>query len=107
LVTTKSVALIAVPPGVVTRTGPVVVPTGTVVVTCVSDTTAYAAVTAWNVTLVVPVNPVPVTVTPIPSGPLPGVRSVITGVTLGTAVPDAAMVLVPLVLSDATVTVPL
>ena len=33
----------AVPPGVVTRTGPVVVPAGTVVVICVSDTTVWAA----------------------------------------------------------------
>jgi hypothetical protein len=69
VVTVKSVALASVPPGVVTAIGPVVAPTGTVAVICTPESTVKDAFVPFNVTAVAPVNPVPVIVTTVPSGP--------------------------------------
>src|SRR5882762_8572253 len=51
--------LFSVPPGVVTTTGPVVAPVGTVAVISELDTTVNAAAVPLNVTLVAPVRLVP------------------------------------------------
>src|SRR4051812_20866350 len=73
--TVKFVALVAVPPGVVTATGPVVVPDGTVAVICVSElTVGELTAVPLNFTPVVPVKPVPVIVTDVPTGPVVGVK---------------------------------
>lgn len=78
-VTVNAVALVAVPPGVVTLIVPVDAPVGTVAVTEVSEPTVNDAEVAPNVTLVVPVKPVPVMVTLAPTGPLAGVKDEIVG----------------------------
>ena len=58
--TVKSVALVAVPPGVVTRMRPVVAPDGTVAVMRVDeDTENWVAATLLKLTLVAPVKLVP------------------------------------------------
>ena len=77
--TTKSVVLVPVPPGAVTTILPVVAPDGTVAVRCWSSATLYVVATPWNVTEDTPVpavNPLPVTVTSVPGGPLGGVNEV-------------------------------
>src|SRR6185295_7119745 len=72
--TVKLVALVAVPPGVVTLSGPVVAAAGTVVCIAVSAVTEKAeALTPLNVTAVAPVKFVPLIVTLVPTGPLAGV----------------------------------
>jgi hypothetical protein len=78
-VTVKEVALVAVPPGAVTAIVPVPAPEGTVAVSEVSETTVNCALVPSNVTLVVPVNPVPVIVTFVPTGPLVGLKDAIIG----------------------------
>ena len=80
--TVKLVELDAVPPGVVTAIFPVVAPTGTVAVICVSEFTTNVADVPLNVTLVVWVNAVPVIVTDVPTGPLGGVKLSSVGFTL-------------------------
>jgi hypothetical protein len=79
VLTVKSVALVAVPPPeVVTRIRPVVAPVGTVAVICVAETTVkVVAFTLLKLTAVTPVNPVPVMVTEVPTGPDVGVKDVI------------------------------
>jgi hypothetical protein len=77
--TTKSVALLAVPLGVVTVILPVVAPVGTVAVICVELLNVNAVGTPLNFTLVTPVKFVPVTVTTVPTAPLVGVNDVIVG----------------------------
>ena len=79
VVTVKSVALVAVPPGVVTVILPVVAPDGTVAVTDVAVLVVNVAVTPLNLTAVTPVRFVPVIVTLVPTGPLVGVNDVIVG----------------------------
>src|SRR5439155_9632550 len=78
--TVNTLVLVAVPPGVVPLSGPVVAPVGTVSRIVVAEATVTAAAhTPLNVTAVAPVKFVPVIVTMVPSGPLVGVRLVIVG----------------------------
>jgi DNA-binding transcriptional regulator YdaS (Cro superfamily) len=78
----KLVALVAVPPGVVTRSGPVVTPAGAVACITVSEVTVkVAALTPLNVTAVAPVKLVPLIVTTVPAGPLAGVKLAIVDAT--------------------------
>ena len=80
LLTVKLVALVAVPPGVVTLIGPVVAVVGTVAVIWVAESTTNVAVTLLNVTavvvklapLTVPLKFVPVILTDVPTGPKVG-----------------------------------
>src|SRR5204862_8017732 len=82
-VTSKLVALVAVPFAVVTPIGPVVAPFGTVAVICVSELTVNDDVAPAKVTDEAPVKALPVTVTDVPTGPLPGVNDEIVGATGG------------------------
>src|SRR6266480_1315455 len=79
LITVKLPALLAVPPGVVTLIGPLVAPAGTVVVIAVAELTVKLALTLLNSTAVAPLKLVPLIVTLVPTGPLPGVKLVIVG----------------------------
>ncbi len=91
--TLKFVALLAVPPAVVTATRPAEAPEGTVVVICVGEFTVNAAGTPLNLTAVAPVRFVPVMTTEVPAGPLVGANDVIVGG--GTTVKTTALVAVP------------
>jgi hypothetical protein len=71
--------LLAVPAGVVTETGPVSAPLGTVAWICESETTVKSAPAPLTVTLLAPVKPVPVIDTLVPVGPLVGVNAPIVG----------------------------
>jgi len=77
--TVKLLALVAVPPGVVTLIVPEVAPAGTVAVICVAELTVNVAVAPLNFTAVAPVYAVPVTVTLAPTAPLLGEKLVIEG----------------------------
>jgi hypothetical protein len=77
--TVKLLALVAVPPGVVTLIGPVVAPVGTVACIAVAELTTKLALTPLQVTAVAPVKFVPLIVTLVPTGPLVGVKLVIVG----------------------------
>ena len=78
--TVNVLALVAVPPGVVTRSSPVVAPAGTGARMVVAESTVkLVALTPLNVTAVAPVKFVPVIVTVLPTGPLVGVKPVIVG----------------------------
>src|SRR6266480_4799678 len=78
--TVNALALVAVPPGVVTLIDPVVAPAGTVACIAVVEVTVkLVALTPLNVTDVAPMNFVPVIVTVLPTGPLGGVKPVIVG----------------------------
>jgi hypothetical protein len=70
---------VAVPFGVVTLTLPVVALAGTLVEMCVESVTEKVAAVPLNFTLVAPVKPVPVMVTPVPDEPLVGVKLEIVG----------------------------
>jgi hypothetical protein len=77
-VTTKLVLLVADPAGAVTLIGPVVAPAGTLVTMEVAVEDVTVAVTPLNLTvfwLGVALKPVPVSVTTVLTGPLPGVNS--------------------------------
>ncbi len=76
-VTRKFVELTSLPAGVVTLMRPVVAPTGTLVVICVSRFVANTAAVPWNSTEVAPVNPEPVSVTLVPGGPPVGLNETI------------------------------
>ena len=89
--TKKLVALGAVPAGVVTLSGPVVAPAGTVVWIAVSDVTVNVALTPLNATAVAPLKLVPLIVTLIPTAPPVGAKLV----TFGSTTKDAALVAVP------------
>ena len=91
--TVKLDTLVAVPPGVVTLTGPVVAPTGTVTVIRVPESTVNEAETPLNFTAVAPVKAVPAMVTTVPTGPLVGVKDEIVGA--GMTVKLEALVAVP------------
>ena len=67
------------PPGVVTQIAPVVAPLGTVAVMLVAELTVKLAADPLNFTLVAPVKFVPVIITVVPTGPLPGVNELIDG----------------------------
>jgi hypothetical protein len=103
LLTVKSVALVAVPPGVVTLILPVVAVEGTVAVIWVAEFTTNVAVTLLKVTpvvvkfapLTVPLKFVPVIVTDVPAGPKAGVNEVIVGAGAVTTVKLVALVRCP------------
>ena len=78
-VTEKDVALVAVPPGVVTARVPVVAPAGTTVLIDVSELTVKRAVVPLKLTAEVPVRSVPVSVTAVPTTPLAGVKEAMVG----------------------------
>ena len=71
-----------------TLIGPVLVPVGTVAVTFASETNAkvVAATPLVKVTPVRPVNPEPLIVTEVPTGPLDGLKVVIEGSTVNDVV---------------------
>ena len=99
VVTVKFVALVAVPPGVVTVIFPVVAPLGTVAMILVPDpfTENEFAATPPNVTAVAPVRPVPLIVTEVPTGPLDGENEEIVGAAaVVVTVKFVALVAVPL-----------
>ncbi len=79
-VTLNFVALVAVPPAVVTVILPVVAPAGTVVTIWVAVLDVIVAVVPLNFTEVAPVRFVPVMVTVVPTGPELGLNDVIVGV---------------------------
>ncbi len=94
-VTSKLVALVAVPPGVVTAMGPSVAPLGTVAVICVFEFTVKVAAVPLNFTALAPVKPVPVITTDVPTGPLVGLNDVIVGAGDGVTSKLVALVAVP------------
>src|SRR6266480_1578688 len=79
LMTVKLAALLAVPSEVVTLIGPLVAPAGTVAVIAVAEPTVKLALVPLNSTAVAPLKLVPLIVTLVPTGPLPGVKLVIVG----------------------------
>src|SRR5207247_394054 len=79
VVTVKLLALVAVPPGVLTWIGPLVAPLGTVAVIWVLVFTVKLAAVPLKRTAVAPVKLVPVMVTEVPTGPLVGVNELIVG----------------------------
>jgi hypothetical protein len=79
LMTVKLPVLLAVPPAVVTLIGPVAAPAGTVAVIAVAELTVKLALVPLNRTAVAPVKFVPLMVTLVPTGPLPGVKLAIVG----------------------------
>jgi hypothetical protein len=103
LLTVKSVALVAVPPGVVTLILPVVAVEGTVAVIWVAEFTTNVAATLLKVTpvvvklapLTVPLKFVPVILTDVPVGPKAGVNEVIVGAGAVTTVKFVALVFCP------------
>ena len=99
--TVKALALVAVPPGVVTATRPLVAPAGTTKVSVVAFTTAkLPTLTPLRVSVVAPVRLVPVTVMVAPTRPLAGVKlssagaGAITVNTTGTEAPPPGVGLV-------------
>ena len=94
-VTVKLFVPVAVPPGVVTLSGPVVAPVGTVAWIVVAEVTEKLALTVLNVTAVAPVKFVPLIVTLLPTGSLVGVKLVIVGALATTTVNALALVAVP------------
>ena len=77
--TVNTLELLAVPPAVVTLTGPVVALTGTVAYIAVAEFTVKVALTPLKVTAVAPLKLLPLMVTFVPTGPLDGVKLVIDG----------------------------
>src|SRR3989449_10232299 len=76
----NTLALVAVPPGVVTPIGPVVAPAGTCAWMAVAEFTVKpGALTPLKVTAVAPLKFVPLIATLVPAGPLVGVKLVIVG----------------------------
>jgi hypothetical protein len=75
----KFVELIPVPPALVALIGPVVAAAGTFVVMVVSEITVNGAAAPLKATIVTLEKFVPVSVTPIPTGPLVGVKLVMVG----------------------------
>ena len=95
-VTVKLVALVPVPPEVVTEMGPVVAPVGTVaVIRVLLFTVNVVAETPLNFTEVAPVKPVPVITTDVPTGPLVGLKDVTVGTAAAVTSKLAALVAVP------------
>jgi hypothetical protein len=94
--TVKLLALVAVPPGVVTEIGPLVAPLGTVAVTCVDEfTLKLEAATPLNPTPLAPVKLVPVITTLVPDAPPAGEKPVIVGGRDGFTLNELAVVAVP------------
>src|SRR5205814_8803987 len=112
LMTVKLAALLAVPSEVVTLIGPLVAPAGTVAVIAVAEPTVKLALVPLNSTALAPVKLVPLIVTLVPTGPLPGVKLVIVGEWMSVeqgallAVPPGVVTLIgPLVCPAGTVAV--
>jgi hypothetical protein len=109
--TVKLLALVAVPPGVVTAIVPVVAPPGTVAVIRVVELTVnVVALVPLNLTDVAPPRFAPLITTLVPTGPLAGVKFVIVGATVKllalVAVPPGVVTLiVPVVALFGTVAV--
>ena len=78
-VTINEVALMAVPPAVITVIGPVVAPAGTCAVICAEVLTSKPAFTPLNRTAVAPVKFAPEMVTLVPAGPAVGLKPKIEG----------------------------
>jgi len=91
LTTVKLSVLDIVPRGVVTLSGPVVAPAGTVACIVVSDPTMKLALTELNVTAVVPVKFVPLISTLVPTGPLAGAKLAIAGAPPAVSPPSQPM----------------
>src|SRR5258705_1729308 len=77
--TVNAALLVAEPPGVVTLSGPVVAPTGTVAWIASDEDTAELAPLRLNLTPLPPVKFAPLMVTLVPAGPLAGAKLVIVG----------------------------
>jgi len=78
-VTVKLPVLVAVPPAVVTLTGPVVAPAGTIAWTNASDRTVKLAPAPLKVTAVAPLRFEPLMLTVVPAGPFAGLKLPIAG----------------------------
>jgi hypothetical protein len=89
----KLLALVAWPAGVVTLSGPVLAPAGTVAWIAVADVTEKPALTPLNVTAVAPLKFAPLIVTLVPTGPLAGEKLEIVGG--GTTVNEAPLLALP------------
>jgi hypothetical protein len=74
LMTVKLLALLAVPAGLVTLIGPLAAPAGTVAVIVLAEFTLKPALVPLNSTAVAVLKLVPLIVTLVPTGPLPGVK---------------------------------
>ena len=92
-VTVNDAVLVPVPAGVVTATGPVVAPVGTVAVIWVPEVTVNVAAVPLKVTAVAPVKPLPVMLTDVPGAPEVGVNEETAGAAV--TVNDAVLVPVP------------
>ncbi|HYR17113.1 MAG TPA: hypothetical protein VEQ67_23290, partial [Mycobacterium sp.] len=79
LTNVKLPVLLAVPPAVVTLIDPLEAPAGTVAVIVVAEFTVKLALVPLNSTDVAPVKFVPLMLTLVPTGPLPGVKLEIVG----------------------------
>jgi len=80
IVTLKLARLVALPVGVVTVIGPVVAPAGTVALICVLPPTVKLAFVPLKVTFDAFWNHCPLIVTVVPTWPLVGLKSLMTGV---------------------------
>jgi hypothetical protein len=94
-VTVNESGLVAVPLGVATEIVPDVAPAGTVVLICVGESTLNVVGVPLNRTAVAPVNPVPVAVTDVPTGPLSGRNDRRSGAAPGVTVKGSGLALVP------------
>ncbi len=111
-VTVKVIALVAVPPAVVTLIVPVVAPVGTVAEICVAEFTVKLAVVPLNFTALAPLKFAPVIVTLIPTAPLVGEKLLIDGggttvklLALAAVPPEVVTLIVPVVAPLGTVAV--
>jgi hypothetical protein len=94
--TVKLLALVAVPPGVVTEIGPLVAALGTLAVTCVDEfTLKLAAAVPLNPTELAPVKFAPAITTLVPAGPPAGEKPEIDGGRDGSTVNELAVVAAP------------
>ena len=91
-VTVKLLVLVAVPPAVVTLTGPVVAVAGTIAWIDASERTLKVALVPLKVTAVAPVRFEPLMVTVLPAGPLAGVKLEIAGGTKTVKAPELCAV---------------
>src|SRR5258707_11156409 len=77
--TVNAPLLVVVPLGVVTLSGPVVAPAGTVAWIAVAEVTVKLALVPLKATAAPPGTPVPLIVTLLPTGPLAGAKLPILG----------------------------
>ena len=93
VVTVNDPALVPVPWGLVTETGPLVAPVGTVALSELSEVTENVAAVPLNATAVAPVKPEPLTTTVVPVEPLVGANEPTSGADGAAAGPKAARLL--------------